>query len=173
MLARMAAILGPWRYQAGFLATGKETHKYFTTDAEVYARLRETADEEPVTINNTEVLKPVPTSLAARLGRQYASDKKMLHFLLSVLKIAPEERYSSKQMLAHPWLAEQQRARKKERGAVVAVPEPAVVPEGQPPAPAPAPDPEPEPEPESEPELETPARLSGSSSEGGGSSTSL
>ena len=30
MLARMAAILGPFQRQAGFLATGKETHKYFT-----------------------------------------------------------------------------------------------------------------------------------------------
>eukprot|EP01043_Picozoa_sp_COSAG02_P012746 COSAG02_NODE_498_length_21087_cov_33.272394_14_plen_566_part_00 len=30
MLARMAAILGPFHNHAGFLATGKETHKYFT-----------------------------------------------------------------------------------------------------------------------------------------------
>jgi hypothetical protein len=31
MLARMAAILGPFKSLAGFLATGKESHKYFTS----------------------------------------------------------------------------------------------------------------------------------------------
>ena len=72
------------------------------------------ADAPPSPLNSV-ILQPVPSSLAAQLGKEYASDKKLLHFLSSLLKVDPAGRYTSAQMLAHPWLEGQKEAHTKER----------------------------------------------------------
>ena len=65
MLARMAAVLGPFSKHSEFLASGREANKYFTDQMEVYTTL---ADSDEAVI-----VTPVPTSLAARLGPAFAA----------------------------------------------------------------------------------------------------
>ena len=77
-------------------------------------RVDSTPVDAPPSPLNSVILQPVPSSLAAQLGKEYASDKKLLHFLSSILKVDPAERYTSAQMLAHPWLEGQQEAHAKE-----------------------------------------------------------
>ena len=98
MLARMAAVLGPFSKHSEFLASGREANKYFTDQMEVYTTLADSGEAVIVT--------PVPTSLAARLGPAFAADSELVHFLLSLLQVNPAERRSSAEALAHPWLAE-------------------------------------------------------------------
>ena len=73
-------------------------------------RVHGTAEDAPPSPANSVILRPVPSSLAARLGQQYASDKMLLHFLSSLLKVDPAARCTSAQMLAHPWLDGQKEA---------------------------------------------------------------
>eukprot|EP01043_Picozoa_sp_COSAG02_P012745 COSAG02_NODE_498_length_21087_cov_33.272394_13_plen_211_part_00 len=81
---------------------------------DVYMRVDDTPGDAPPTPVNSVLLKPVPSSLAARLGKEYASDKKLLHFLSKLLKVNPAERYTSAQMLAHPWLEGQKEEHDKQ-----------------------------------------------------------
>lgn len=78
--------------------------------ADVYMRINGQPEQSPPSIENSVILEPIPSSLAARLGTQYSSDPKLLHFVGSLLKVNPEERYTSAQMLAHPWLEGQKEA---------------------------------------------------------------
>lgn len=92
MLARMIALFGS--FDTDMLANGKEAHKYFTEDYDLYYKNEET--------DKIEYLIPEKSSLAYHLQ---VNDSAFLDFLCHLLQLNPKRRLTASQALKHRWLS--------------------------------------------------------------------
>ncbi|KAL5995590.1 hypothetical protein ACLOJK_025654 [Asimina triloba] len=92
LLARMAGMIGPIDME--MLERGQETHKYFTSDYDLYYRNEET--------NHVEYIIPEKTSLEERLD---GCDFEFIEFVRELLQINPDKRPTATEALEHPWLS--------------------------------------------------------------------
>ncbi|KAK1303104.1 Serine/threonine-protein kinase AFC2 [Acorus calamus] len=91
-LARMIGMIG--RIDTEMLEMGRETHKYFTDDYELYHINEET--------NQVEFINPEKSSLEHQLGN---SDNEFIEFIKYLLEINPQKRPTAREALLHPWLS--------------------------------------------------------------------
>ncbi|XP_058110228.1 uncharacterized protein LOC131253293 isoform X5 [Magnolia sinica] len=92
LLARMIGMLGPFDME--MLVGGQETHKYFTSDYDLYHRNEET--------DQLEYIIPEKSSLVHRLE---VSDMEFIEFVRELLQTNPDKRPTATEALEHPWLS--------------------------------------------------------------------
>lgn len=92
LLARMVSIRGP--FDPKFLATGAQSHKYFTKQGFLY-------DLEEMS-GSVSIYRPKRTCLRKRVG---SDDDDFIDFLEKLLQVDPDKRVSATEALNHPWLA--------------------------------------------------------------------
>ncbi|XP_015583386.1 probable serine/threonine-protein kinase dyrk1 isoform X1 [Ricinus communis] len=91
ILARVIGMLGPIDLE--MLVRGQETHKYFTTEYDLYY-----VNEEK---NQIEYIIPEESSLEHHLQ---TSDVEFIDFVKSLLEVNPVRRPTAREALEHPWL---------------------------------------------------------------------
>ncbi|RAL51294.1 hypothetical protein DM860_010796 [Cuscuta australis] len=91
LLARVIGVLGP--FDMDMLLKGRETHKYFTKEFDLYLMNEET--------NRLEYLIPEETSLEEQLQ---VSDPLFIDFVRKLLQMNPKRRPTASEALRHPWL---------------------------------------------------------------------
>uniref|UniRef100_A0A7N0TPH9 Protein kinase domain-containing protein n=1 Tax=Kalanchoe fedtschenkoi TaxID=63787 RepID=A0A7N0TPH9_KALFE len=94
LLARMMGMFG--QFDLEMLEKGKEAHKYFTNEFDLYCLNEETKQLEYVPIEES--------SLEYHLQ---VSDIGFLDFLTFLLETNPQRRLTAKEALQHPWLSHQ------------------------------------------------------------------
>ncbi|CAM8889165.1 unnamed protein product [Rhodiola kirilowii] len=94
LLARMIGMLGP--FDTEMLDKGKEAHKYFTNEYDLYYVNEETKQLQYVDMEES--------SLDHQLQ---ASDDMFIDFVTCLLETNPQRRSTAKEALQHPWLAHQ------------------------------------------------------------------
>ncbi|CAA0834401.1 Protein kinase superfamily protein [Striga hermonthica] len=92
LLARMIGMLGP--IDTNMLRNGRDTHKYFTEEYDLYQINEDTKQVEYIIANQT--------SLKDHLQ---ISDYIFLDFLTHLLEINPTRRATAREALDHPWLS--------------------------------------------------------------------
>lgn len=93
LLVRMVGMLGPIDME--MLEKGQETHKYFTSDYDLYYRNEET--------DEVEYIIPEKCSLKRRLD---VSDANFIGFIRELLQTNPKKRPTATEALQHPWLSQ-------------------------------------------------------------------
>ncbi|GAB4827601.1 hypothetical protein Ancab_034484 [Ancistrocladus abbreviatus] len=92
LLARMIAILGPIDLE--MLLRGKETHKYFTKEYDLYHINEETSQVEYIVLESSSLEYHLPVL-----------DAEFIDFVKYLLQINPRRRPMAKEALMHPWLS--------------------------------------------------------------------
>ncbi|KAK4749088.1 hypothetical protein SAY87_026537 [Trapa incisa] len=92
LLARVIGIIGP--IDQAMLASGKDSHKYFTKNHMLYEKNQESS--------RLEYLIPKRSSLRHRLPM---GDQGFVDFVSHLLEINPEKRPTALEALKHPWLS--------------------------------------------------------------------
>jgi len=125
MLSRITGILGA--FPAEVLAKSREANKYFTLNSIVYEKdasdasgsqfhlifpkktnLRKRLHLDPLTMQQRHMSPTVRTVSSASTGETFETtdEELFVDFIRQLLNLNPENRYTAKQALCHPWLAD-------------------------------------------------------------------